>query len=252
MKKRRKRPRLNTATNEDGQFFPNIQRLAVTEQSEDLEADRFRSDYKLEEAHDGVKYFRKGSKGNHVAKFQDGLMSLGFSLPQFGADGDFGSETQAAVKKFQNIFDLTTDGIVGPETMGIMDDIYSRGVHELKNGNKCPDTVGFSGTVRRFKNFGFFSFKKCKKITVTVNVKSLSHKSLSSCPILLMRIDNAERTKKTISVNMKGIKTTHVFQFTMKTHSKKHLLRFSTPSSCHGGLGLPEPEISVSGTIIRH
>ena len=32
-------------------------------------------------------------------------------------DGVFGSQTEAAVKKFQSIFNLTPDGIVGPDPL---------------------------------------------------------------------------------------------------------------------------------------
>lgn len=43
----------------------------------------------------------KGSKGSGVAQMQSMLISLGYALPKYGADGSFGNETAKAVKQFQ-------------------------------------------------------------------------------------------------------------------------------------------------------
>ena len=59
---------------------------------------------------------RKGSSGSDVAEMQSLLISRGYSLPRYGADGDFGSETLAAVKKYQKDHGLAVDGVVGPKT----------------------------------------------------------------------------------------------------------------------------------------
>ena len=59
---------------------------------------------------------KKGMKGNNVMKLQTALMARGYTLPRYGADGDFGNETLAAVKEFQKDRGLTVDGIVGPAT----------------------------------------------------------------------------------------------------------------------------------------
>ena len=53
---------------------------------------------------------KRGSKGVGVKTLQTALMSLGFSLPKFGADGDFGAETEAAVKAFQTAHGLPATG----------------------------------------------------------------------------------------------------------------------------------------------
>lgn len=68
-----------------------------------------------------VKTLRKGSKGEAVKKLQQRLMELGYTLPKYGADGDYGNETLAAVKAFQKDWGLKVDGIAGPETQKIME-----------------------------------------------------------------------------------------------------------------------------------
>lgn len=52
---------------------------------------------------------KKGSKGNNVTMLQQLILKIDKSLlPKFGADGDFGSETEAAVQKLLN--KKTVDG----------------------------------------------------------------------------------------------------------------------------------------------
>ena len=59
---------------------------------------------------------RKGDKGADVANVQKLLMQAGYTLPKYGADGDFGDECLNAVKAFQKDNKLTVDGIVGAKT----------------------------------------------------------------------------------------------------------------------------------------
>ena len=59
---------------------------------------------------------RKGDKGPVVKYAQKLLLEKGYKLPKYGMDGDFGSETQAAVKAFQKDWGLTQDGIIGKKT----------------------------------------------------------------------------------------------------------------------------------------
>lgn len=59
---------------------------------------------------------QRGSKGKDVKALQDQLLSLGYKLPRFGADSDFGKETEDAVKAFQEDQGIGVDGIAGPDT----------------------------------------------------------------------------------------------------------------------------------------
>lgn len=51
-----------------------------------------------------------------VRTVQVKLFSLGYKLPTYGADGDFGSETRSAVIAFQAANGLSADGIIGTNT----------------------------------------------------------------------------------------------------------------------------------------
>ena len=59
---------------------------------------------------------RKGNKGPVVKYAQELLIKKGYSLPKYGADGDFGNETLNAVKAFQKANGLTADGVIGAKT----------------------------------------------------------------------------------------------------------------------------------------
>jgi len=61
-----------------------------------------------------------GSRNDTVKQMQSLLVAAGFSLPVFGVDGIFGSETRAAVIAFQQANGLTVDGVCGPQTWGAL------------------------------------------------------------------------------------------------------------------------------------
>ena len=71
-----------------------------------------------------------GSKGSEVATMQSMLISCGYALPRYGADGNFGAETLSAVKQFQQDHGLTVDGIVGKKTYAALLDAYSQIIAE--------------------------------------------------------------------------------------------------------------------------
>ena len=57
-----------------------------------------------------------GDVGRSVAAMQILLIGYGFSCGRWGADGEFGAGTDAAVRNFQIDRNLEVDGICGPET----------------------------------------------------------------------------------------------------------------------------------------
>lgn len=58
---------------------------------------------------------RKGSKGEPVRALQTLLILRGQKLSTYGADGDFGSETEIALRAYQKLKGLTIDGICGSD-----------------------------------------------------------------------------------------------------------------------------------------
>lgn len=64
---------------------------------------------------------RKGSTGADVKTLQETLITLGYRLPKYGADGSFGAETVAALKQMQADNGLAADGICGPATWARLD-----------------------------------------------------------------------------------------------------------------------------------
>lgn len=97
---------------------------------------------------------RRGSAGLDVQNIQNYLNRIRRNYPAIpaitDASGVFGSSTEAAVKKFQSIFNLTSDGIVGKSTWYKISQIYtavarlaeldSEGV-QLGIGTVPPSTV---------------------------------------------------------------------------------------------------------------
>lgn len=67
---------------------------------------------------------RNGSKNSYVSELQAALMLRGYDLSKYGADGDFGAETEKAVKKFQSDHGLVVDGIVGVKTWAAINSTY--------------------------------------------------------------------------------------------------------------------------------
>ena len=107
---------------------PTVQRTIGD--GHDLTAKRFSGDAVLEAVYDNELLLRSGDTGPAVKKLQQALLDSGFELPRFGVDGIFGSETKAAVEAFQHASGLTganIDGIVGPTTMGWLDQRFSAG-----------------------------------------------------------------------------------------------------------------------------
>lgn len=67
----------------------------------------------------------RGSQGDEVKELQEGLILLGYSCGKSGADGDFGKDTEKAVKRFQADQKLMVDGSAGPETLGILKKLHA-------------------------------------------------------------------------------------------------------------------------------
>ena len=105
----------------------------------DLVAPRFSGNVELEAAFDDERLVRSGNSGTYVRLIQQSLLEMGYTLPEFGADGIFGSETKAAVERFQKDVGINDDGIVGPITMNELD---QHDVTRLVGGLGPPQITG--------------------------------------------------------------------------------------------------------------
>lgn len=64
----------------------------------------------------GERTLRNGDEGEDVRLMQAHLMSLGYDLGKWGADGDFGDATEIALEVFQRAEGIGVDGIYGPQS----------------------------------------------------------------------------------------------------------------------------------------
>lgn len=67
---------------------------------------------------------KKGSTGSAVKTMQKMLIACGYSCGSYGADGDFGKATLAALKAFQKAAGLDVDGIYGPASKAALEKAY--------------------------------------------------------------------------------------------------------------------------------
>ncbi len=124
----------NTASNESSlrppplqfQTHANLPIQRGTGDGHDLSSPRFAGEATLEEVYDGNQTIAHGASGTPVSKIQHALQDAGFRLRQFGVDGEFGDETQRAVRRFQRRHRVRGDGsgVVGEHTMGALDRLF--------------------------------------------------------------------------------------------------------------------------------
>ncbi len=113
---------------------------------------------------------RVGSAGESVRIIQQQLNRIRINYPSIPAitrvDGVFGSQTQAAVRAFQRIFNLTEDGIVGKSTWYRISYIYvavkklaelnSEGERPQYNDTSFPGILRFGDTGTAVQSLQFY------------------------------------------------------------------------------------------------
>lgn len=72
---------------------------------------------------------RKGDKGEDVREMQTMLIDAGYPCGNFGADGEFGGATLAALRAFQRDNGLEVDGIYGPATRAALETAVKKVMH---------------------------------------------------------------------------------------------------------------------------
>ena len=96
--------------NETAEASENSQTETTVDNDAAPETNQSTAGIKLQEL--GI--IRPGDSGNTVIKLQKNLNQLG--LYPLRADGNYGHQTELAVRQFQNMAGLKTDGVVGPST----------------------------------------------------------------------------------------------------------------------------------------
>lgn len=96
----------------------------------DLRSSRFKGDEILEACYDNKRVLQRGDSGSAVRKVQQALIFLDFPVPEVGANGIFGGETELAVRSYQESRGLKVDGIIGSETIGSLDEEFFTGTPE--------------------------------------------------------------------------------------------------------------------------
>ena len=98
----------------NGDLVLNLQHELNVQFNAGIKEDSYLGDQTLE-ALKGVT-IKRGAKGKITKIIQERLLQLGYKLPRYGADSDFGRETESAVRKFQGDRGLNIDGIAGINT----------------------------------------------------------------------------------------------------------------------------------------
>ena len=93
-----------------GVDYKNADEVSTTEPAKDDDNQGFPTDTAWHPT------IRRGSKGQDVVDCQTMLYKLGYGLGVWGIDGDYGAQTERAVKEFQSDHRLTVDGVCGPMT----------------------------------------------------------------------------------------------------------------------------------------
>lgn len=95
-------------------------------------------------------YLMRGDKGQDVKVMQENLIKLGYSCGATGADGDFGNNTEIALKNFQKKNGLVADGKYGKQSK-------SKAESLLKQASSTTSTK--IDTVKEVQNWANTNYK---------------------------------------------------------------------------------------------
>ena len=92
-------------------------------------------------------YLMLGDAGEAVKAMQTMLIACGYSCGSYGADAQFGSATESALKKFQKAKGLDVDGYYGPKSKAALTDEYLK-----KTGGDATKDVIYYVQAGAYKN----------------------------------------------------------------------------------------------------
>lgn len=82
-----------------------------------------------------------GDTGSEVKALQESLIKLGYSCGSYGADGEFGSGTKSAVKKYQKEHNLTVNGVADKNTLESIKNQLSGSTNTSNTPQKLTFTI---------------------------------------------------------------------------------------------------------------
>ena len=82
-----------------------------------------------------------GDTGSEVKALQESLIKLGYSCGSYGADGEFGSDTESAVKKYQKEHNLTVNGVADKNTLESIKNQLSGSINTSNTPQKLTFTI---------------------------------------------------------------------------------------------------------------
>ena len=88
----------------------------------------------------GDRLLKKGSSGEDVKQLQKILISLGYDMSGYGADGQFGSATEKALRKLQAALGVSVDGMYGEKTHAALMDLLEREGTQGDEGDDASPT----------------------------------------------------------------------------------------------------------------
>ena len=111
-------------------------------------------------------WLQKGDKGQKVKDMQIMLIGCGYSCGKDGADGDFGKNTETALKKFQRDNKLKEDGLYGNASKSKLETIYSSRTQMEKTDYKVGSTYTLQAEMKVREGAGTnFRAKKHSELT---------------------------------------------------------------------------------------
>lgn len=131
-------PLKNETTQESNQTGPGESRVVAEKKADPIKLPQATDTNvirKLEDIRARQALLRDGDKSETVKHVQELLLAHGYSLPRFGADGHFASETEDAVRRFQRDHGLAIDGLVGANTLKALESSPKHLEYTVKPGD---------------------------------------------------------------------------------------------------------------------
>lgn len=122
-------------------------------------ADVIRGIFRPKYAQNARTWIQRGDSGAEVEEMQEILVSIGYDCGRAGVDGQFGEDTERAVKAFQLYAGLFVDGQCGVKTWGALREVYNvMGKAKEKPDFTSEAIISESGNVYKMAHDGKYHY----------------------------------------------------------------------------------------------